>query len=123
MATETGWLIEWQAPDGARWLTVEKCYDFSKTIFEKDAGAALRFSRREDAESFIDLNRRDLPAGVWASDHMWCDPPEEAHTASCERLAAMWDRKLSHFPCDVRCTCRTEVHSQSDAGADSTADR
>ncbi len=66
---ETGWLIELQTNDGAKWWTA------ADPMFTRDSWQAVRFSRREDAERVIgmfrDINDHQFWDEAYATDHMW----------------------------------------------------
>jgi hypothetical protein len=73
-----GWLIEISDAAGPRWLTPKPMYDHTDFVFDVDANAALRFCRREDAQAYFDMHRRDILAkvsGVVVTEHVWPDWP------------------------------------------------
>lgn len=67
MSDEAGWLVERQGLTGPLY--------WSGTVFTGDAGEALRFSRRVDAERAIE--RLSLSNAV-AAEHMWPAPRRPA---------------------------------------------
>jgi hypothetical protein len=89
----SGWLIEERAGDFIHWITLaEGTWPLTKTVRlrhsgaeiekyltpvhrVKDAGEALRFARKEDAETFIRLFKVFL-LGAIATEHCW--PPLSA---------------------------------------------
>lgn len=65
MAEETGWLVEWPS-DGhqpVRWW-------HPKHGWTIDVGAAIRFSRKQDAEAFINHNDHPMRWAI-ATEHSW----------------------------------------------------
>lgn len=62
---ETGWLAELQGEAVPQWAVLTEDYDEHWTA---DAGKALRFARREDAEAFI---AHHAWTRVVATEHMW----------------------------------------------------
>ena len=65
---ETAWLIEITTNEGAKWFSPQR-------NFTNDPNNVIRFSRKCDAEAVIAiLGLEQLDA--FATDHMWCDPPE-----------------------------------------------
>jgi hypothetical protein len=65
---ETAWLIEITTKEGAKWFSPHR-------NFTNDPNNVIRFSRKCDAEAIIViLGLEQLDA--FATDHMWCAPPE-----------------------------------------------
>lgn len=69
MPDETAWLIE--RPNGFWWAGA---YD---SDFSPSHEAAIRFSRREDAERVIRGLMRHHPTPPIATEHIWAAPAEE----------------------------------------------
>lgn len=72
--SETAWLIEIATPEGAAWLA-------PNAKFTNDPNNVIRFSRKCDAEAVIEMLGldeffTDIPQSAFATEHMWCDPPE-----------------------------------------------
>lgn len=67
--TETAWLVEWPASDNlpARWWN-----PVPNMGWMIDANKAIRFSRKEDAESYISGMR--FGGGKLATEHKWIVP-------------------------------------------------
>lgn len=69
---ETGWLIECTEGGVVSWFG----YEYGDGVWTFDAGKAIRFSRKIDAQCMIDvLLTRKVIAGnlvVEAVEHMWC---------------------------------------------------
>ncbi len=70
---ETGWMIELQSNDGAKWWTA---VEVDGLVFSRDPNKGVRFSRKEDAELVIQAMRDREEHQYWdeayATDHMWC---------------------------------------------------
>lgn len=67
-----GWLIEYQAPDGARWLHIGKNLN---TEFLPASHTAIKFQDRESAQRMLDY-LREIHAfasndGLSVTDHIW----------------------------------------------------
>ena len=93
--SETGWLVEEDYGGGFHWITlpeyawptretevVSRYDDYeverhkwrNPIVRVKDAGQALRFARKQDAEAFIKMFDRFLLSPV-ATEHEWPSPP------------------------------------------------
>jgi hypothetical protein len=73
---ELGWLVEAKGATGALWLMLSPSESGDRGAFRdwtRDASKALRFCRKEDAESFISAHMPMM--AVHATEHMWCSGP------------------------------------------------
>lgn len=104
--SETGWLIE-QRPHPEHILWVALCYERvtrdtwcterhgdAPVIFVKDAGHALRFARRGDAEAFVKVFDRFL-LNPTVTEHSWPEAPE-IYQSSRERTTLETQREVSN---------------------------
>lgn len=97
MTDETGWLIEWQAPDFTdvrpiNYVTVNR--ETRKTGFSRDANDALRFARKKDAEDFIELAQNSFfkdevfKGSTRVAEHMWPDVQSTMKPCPCNKARA-----------------------------------
>lgn len=59
---ETGWLVESGTSPALWWNGIG---------WTADSWSAMRFARRQDAETYIKFERRRVGAEAIATDHMW----------------------------------------------------
>lgn len=68
-----GYLIEYQAPDRARWMTATD--DDTRLVFQDDASKAVRFSKREGAAAMLRYLKhiQAFPSndGLSVTEHVW----------------------------------------------------
>jgi hypothetical protein len=78
MVEETGWLIEFKQSVSVQptWYGRTDDEDSGVLGMTTDAGKALRFARKVDAETVIeDIGWTE----AFASEHMWCDYSHDWH--------------------------------------------